>query len=142
MKMTTAMTGSVTNEWPTPWPLFRMLDEEFRFTLDPCATDESAKCGKYFTIRDDGLSKDWRGERVFMNPPYGQEIGGWVKKAAGGGADIVVALLPARTDTRWFHDWVYGKAELRFLRGRVRFEGGKSCAPFPSVIAIYRKTNN
>ena len=124
----------------TPQAVFDELDAEFGFTLDPCSTDANAKCPRHYTRKDDGLSKDWSGERVFMNPPYGREIGSWVEKAATSDA-LVVGLLPARTDTRWFHDWVYGRAELRFVRGRLKFERGGApgmSAPFPSMAAIWR----
>lgn len=124
--------------WSTPQDFFDALHKEFRFTLDPCATKFNAKCEKFFTVHDDGLAQSWKGERVFMNPPYGREISEWVKKAAGGGAKLVVALLPARTDTRWFHEYIYGKAEIRFVKGRLRFGGAKSCAPFPNMIVIWR----
>jgi site-specific DNA-methyltransferase (adenine-specific) len=130
---------SKTVEWATPQALFNSLNKEFNFTLDPCSTDENAKCTKHYTQKDDGLAQDWSGERVFMNPPYGRVIGEWVAKASTGGADIVVCLLPARTDTRWFHDFIYGKAEVRFIRGRVKFGDGKQSAPFPSMIVIFRK---
>jgi site-specific DNA-methyltransferase (adenine-specific) len=126
---------STTPEWATPQSTFDELNEEFHFTLDPCATKENAKCKKFFTAEDDGLSKSWGGERVFMNPPYGREIGRWVQKASQTGG--VVCLLPARTDTRWFHDYIYGKAEVRFIRGRLKFNDGKNSAPFPSMIVVF-----
>ncbi len=127
-------------EWPTPQTFFDMLDSEFRFTLDPCATSHNAKCENYFTRKDDGLNQDWGTHRVFCNPPYGREIGAWAKKcheSAQAGA-LVVLLVHARTDTRWFHDWVYGKAELRFVKGRLKFGDGTQSAPFPSLVAIFR----
>ncbi len=99
--------SSKTDLWSTPQDFFDKLDEEFDFTLDPCATPENAKCPIYFTKDDDGLEQDWSGERVFMNPPYGREIGKWVKKAYESNT-LVVCLLPARTDTRWWHDYVIG----------------------------------
>lgn len=101
---------SKTNEWATPQDFFDRLDEEFDFTLDPCATPENAKCSRYFTKGGDGLSQDWSGDRVFMNPPYGREIGKWVKKAyeeSQKGA-LVVCLIPARTDTSYWHEFVIG----------------------------------
>jgi site-specific DNA-methyltransferase (adenine-specific) len=91
--------SSATNEWATPQGLFDELNREFRFTLDPCATAENAKCERYYTKADDGLAQDWSGERVFCNPPYGREIGKWVAKCASGQADLSVMLIPARTDT-------------------------------------------
>lgn len=107
------------------------------FTLDPCATKENAKCGKFYTKEDDGLSKSWDGERVFMNPPYGREIGKWVKKASEIENGVCVCLLPARTDTAWFHDYIEGKGDITFIRGRVKFGDGKNSAPFPSMIVIF-----
>jgi len=130
-----------TPEWFTPQPLFDELNAEFRFTLDPCATTENAKCKKFFTQEQDGLAQDWSGERVFCNPPYGRTIGKWVEKLATGGAKLAVALLPSRTDTRWFHDHIWGKAEIRFVKGRIYFdsaESARSPAPFPSMIVIYQ----
>ena len=116
---------------------FDELDREFHFTLDPCATPENAKCKKFYTIDDDGLSKDWSGETVFCNPPYGREISKWVEKAATS-ATTTVMLIPARTDTTYFHDYIYGQAEIRFIRGRVKFGDSKSGAPFPSMIVVFR----
>lgn len=141
MAVTKGLFTSERDDWETPRGFFDALDAEFGFTLDPCSSDANAKCARHWTRADDGLSKDWSGERVFMNPPYGREIGRWVEKAATSGAEVVVGLLPARTDTAWFHDWVYGRAELRFLRGRLKFaQGGVQgqSAPFPSLLAIWR----
>lgn len=126
---------SDTPEWSTPKELFDELNKEFHFTLDPCATKENAKCKKFFTKEDDGLSRNWKGYRVFMNPPYGREIGKWIKKISEEGG---VALLPARTDTKWFHDYILGKAEIRFLKGRLKFGGSKNSAPFPSIICVFK----
>ena len=134
---------SNTDEWATPQWLFDELDAAYHFTLDPCATAENAKCAKYYTKEDDGLSKDWSDEAVFMNPPYGREIGKWVQKAyeeSHKGA-IVVCLLPSRTDTRWFHDYVMKAQEIRFLKGRLKFVGGNNSAPFPSVIVVFGKAS-
>lgn len=124
-----------TPEWSTPQDLFDKLNSEFNFTLDPCATKKNAKCVKFYTKQQDGLSKDWSGERVFMNPPYGRQIGLWVKKISEMGG---VALLPARTDTKWFHDYIYNKAEIRFIKGRLKFGNSKNSAPFPSMIVIFK----
>lgn len=131
------MFTSNTDMWATPQKFFDELDNEFRFTLDPCALPENAKCEKYFTPEDDGLSKDWNGETIFCNPPYGKEIGKWVKKCSET-IGTRVALLPARTDTKWFHDYIYGKAEIRFVKGRLKFGDSKNSAPFPSMVAIWR----
>lgn len=128
-------------DWATPWDLYNRLDKEFNFTLDVCATKENTKCSRFFSIEDNCLNQSWAGEVCFMNPPYGQEITFFVEKAkeeAEKGA-IVVGLLPARTDTRWFHEFVYGIAEIRFIRGRVKFVGASASAPFPSMIAVWRK---
>ena len=131
--------SSKTPEWSTPQEVFDALNSEFAFTLDPASTDENAKCKKHYTQEQDGLAQSWEGERVFVNPPYGRVIGAWVQKMSEGGASVCVALLPARTDTRWFHDYILGKAELRFLRGRLKFGGSKSSAPFPSMICVWGK---
>lgn len=132
--------SSATPEWATPQDFFDRLNMEFEFTLDPCATDDNHKCDKYFTEQDDGLAQDWGKNVVFMNPPYGKVIGDWVKKAyeSWQGGAIVVCLLPARTDTRWFHDYIYGQAEIRFVKGRLKFGDGKSPAPFPSMVVVFR----
>lgn len=132
--------SSKTVEWETPQDLFDRLNDEFHFTLDPCCTDENAKCKKHYTKEQDGLSQDWTGEIVYCNPPYGREMPKWIRKCyehyiQGGTA---VMLIPARTDTKAFHDYIYGKAEVRFLRGRLKFGGSKNSAPFPSLVAVYR----
>ena len=124
-------------EWTTPDGLFRELDAEFDFTLDPASTHENARCVKHFTIEENGLAQSWDGERVFCNPPYGRQIGKWVKKAAESKA-LSVLLIPARTDTSYFHDYILGKAEVRFIRGRLRFGDGIGSAPFPSMIVVFR----
>jgi site-specific DNA-methyltransferase (adenine-specific) len=131
--------SSATDEWPTPQAFFDKLDRRYRFTLDPCATPENAKCPLYFTKEQDGLLQDWGTHRVFCNPPYGRAIGAWTRKcfeASQAGA-LVVLLVTARTDTRWYHDWVQGKAKVEFLRGRLKFGKADNCAPFSSMLAIY-----
>lgn len=130
--------SSKTNEWATPQALFDDLNEEFKFTLDPCATNKNKKVAYYFTSRDDGLKQDWGKHTVFMNPPYGREIGKWVKKASEARGKIV-CLLPARTDTRWFWDNICDnpRAKIRFIKGRLKFGGHKNSAPFPSMIVIF-----
>lgn len=138
--ITSGMMSSNTPEWATPMEFFKELDKEFHFTLDPCSTHENAKCEKHYTKEDDGLKQDWGGHSVFCNPPYGRELHKWVKKCydeSKKGA-LVVMLIPARTDTRWFHQWIYGKAEIKFLKGRLKFGDAKSAAPFPSMVVIYR----
>ena len=132
--------SSKKSDWETPWDLFNALNEEFHFTVDVCAEEHNTKLKYYFSPEDDGLSVDWGNHICWMNPPYGREITKWVKKAweeSQKGA-TVVCLLPARTDTRWFHSYVLGKAEIRFIKGRLKFEGAKNSAPFPSMIVIYR----
>ena len=134
------MFSSKTDMWETPQDFFDALVQEFHFTLDVCATPENAKCERYYTQKDDGLSQPWNGV-VWCNPPYGREIGRWV--LAGSIASVaqrttVVMLLPARTDTKWFHDYILGKAEIRFVRGRLKFGGSKNSAPFPSMVVIFR----
>ena len=134
------MFSSKSNEWATPQDFYNKLNEEFHFNLDPCATSENAKCEKYFTIEDDGLKQEWGGYKVFVNPPYGREIKDWVKKSYEEGQKpntIVVMLIPARTDTAYFHDYIYGKAEIRFLRGRLKFGNSKNAAPFPSMVVVF-----
>jgi phage N-6-adenine-methyltransferase len=132
---------STTDQWETPQWLFDQLNQEFNFTLDPCATAENAKCAKYFTTKEDGLKQDWSGEIVFCNPPYGREISKWVRKAAEESKKhntTVVMLIPARTDTSYFHDYIYGKAkEIRFIRGRLKFGNAKNSAPFPSMVVVF-----
>ena len=146
--MNNALLSSKNMCWCTPQDFFDALNEEFGFVLDPAETDKTAKCSLYYTPETDGLSQSWdRGGAVFCNPPYGREIGKWVQKAfkeARGGYPIVL-LIPARTDTAYFHDYIYGKAEIRFIRGRLRFtdDNGNAAgpAPFPSMVVIYnRKT--
>lgn len=136
---TDLMFSSKTNEWATPQHLFDELDREFGFTLDPCATDENAKCRRYYTAEQDGLKQDWAGQTVFCNPPYGREIGKWVKKcyeeSLKGG--VVVMLIPARMDTTYVHDYIIGKAQMRFIRGRVKFGDAKQGAPFPSMVVVF-----
>ena len=124
--------------WETPPELFEQLDREFSFTLDVCALPENAKCQRYFTPEEDGLSKEWSGV-CWMNPPYGQEIGRWMQKAFTSSLRgcTVVCLVPARTDTEWWHQFAV-RGEIRFLRGRLKFRGAKSGAPFPSAIVIFR----
>lgn len=133
--------SSKTDMWETPQDFFDALDSEFNFNMDVCATPENAKTPYFFTKEMDGLAQSWHNLTCWMNPPYGREIGKWVKKAATSDAKIVVALLPARTCTRWFHDHIYGNpnAEIRFIKGRLKFGGSKNSAPFPSMVVIFRK---
>lgn len=130
---------SATDEWATPQFLFDALNAEFGFTLDPCATAENAKCKKFYTRTEDGLSQDWEEEVVFMNPPYGREIGAWIRKAyeSSRSSALVVCLVPARTDTGWWHRYAT-RGEIRFFKGRLKFGSGQNCAPFPSAVVIFR----
>lgn len=132
---------SKTDDWPTPRALFAMLHSEFDFTLDPCATAENAVCPLYFTAEQDGLAQDWGAHRVFCNPPYGRVVKAWARKcyeSAQRGA-LVVLLAASRTDTEWFQDYVLGKADVYFIRGRLQFGDRKGArAPFPSLVAAYR----
>ncbi|MEB3150286.1 MAG: DNA N-6-adenine-methyltransferase [Sphaerospermopsis sp.] len=135
---------SNTDLWGTPQKLFDELNLQWCFDLDVCAIPENAKCEKFFTPEQDGLKQDWTGV-CWMNPPYGREIGKWIKKAyneAQKGA-IVVALLPARTDTKWFHNWIYQKdsVQVDFIKGRLKFGDSKNSAPFPSMIVVFQKSN-
>lgn len=128
------------DEWPTPEELYAQLNEEFGFTLDPASTDENHKTEKYYTAVENGLKQDWGGERVFLNPPYSQ-VADWVKKAWEESTKpntLVVLLLPARTDTKYFHGYIQHRSEVRFLRGRLKFGDSTGNAPFPSMIVIYR----
>ena len=138
-RLTSGVFSSTTDLWATPQDFFDELNEEFEFTLDPCATPDNTKCAKFFTKEQDGLKQDWTGERVFCNPPYGRAIGAWVKKCHDEAqkGTLVVMLIPARTDTSYFHDYIYHKAEIRFIRGRLKFGGASQGAPFPSMVVIY-----
>ena len=137
------MTSSVDMKWSTPQAWFDYLDLEFDFTLDPCCTHKTAKCAKHFTSKEDGLSKSWGDETVFMNPPYGREIGKWVKKAyeASLKGAKVVCLIPARTDTKWWYKYCLKASGILFVKGRIKFEcDGKPLgvsAPFPSCFVIF-----
>ena len=138
---TKLMFSSEKDDWETPQDLFDKLDDEFHFTLDAASSDLNAKFEKHYTVEDDGLSQSWAGNNVFLNPPYGRNMKDWMRKAyeeSQAENTTVVVLVPARTDTAWFHDYVYGKAELRFLRGRLKFGGCENSAPFPSLVVVYR----
>lgn len=126
-------------DWETPKALFDKLNDEFQFTLDVCATKENAKCPKFFTPEDDGLKKDWRGT-CWMNPPYGKEIGKWIERAyyqSQQWGSVIVCLIPSRTDTRYWHDYVMKSKEIRFIKSRVKFVGATENAPFPSAIVVF-----
>lgn len=134
--------SSKTDNWATPQSFFDRLNAEFNFTLDPCADRDNAKCSRYYTVDDDGLAQDWAGECVFMNPPYGRVIGDWVRKAyeeAQNDNTVVVALIPARTDTKYWHEYVMKAKEIRLVKGRLKFGDGRNSAPFPSAVVIFEK---
>ncbi len=143
--ITQGLMSSNSREWETPQDFFDKLNAEFDFDLDACATPENAKCRLFHTIETDGLSKHWWEGTVFVNPPYGREIGEWVCKSyeeAKAGATVVM-LLPARTDTRWWHKWVMKAHEIRFVRGRLYFTDGDGKtvpAPFPSAVVVFLPT--
>ena len=125
--MNRVLFSSATEHWSTPDGLYRALDAEFHFTLDPCPHGAT-----------DGSLRSWRGHRVYCNPPYGRTIADWLNKARE--PELSVYLLPARTDTRWWHDHAMKADEIRFLRGRLKFGGARYNAPFPNVVLIYRNT--
>jgi len=139
--------SSKTNEWSTPNDLFQKLDLEFHFTLDPCCTHENAKCKKHFTSEENGLMQNWSNDIVFMNPPYGRQIGNWIKKAHESSLEgaTIVCLIPARTDTIYWHKHIWDEiknkprlgVEIRFIKGRIKFGEYKSSAPFPSAIIVF-----
>ena len=129
--------SSATDLWATPQDLYDKYHARYSFELDVCATAQNAKCARYFTVADDGLAQEWRG-RCWMNPPYGREIGAWMAKAwrSSEAGALVVCLVPARTDTAWWHDFA-SKGEIEFLRGRLKFGGHKNSAPFPSAVVVF-----
>jgi len=133
-----AMFSSKTDLWATPQSFFDDLDSEFGFELDVCALPSNAKCERYFTPADDGLSQTWSGV-CWMNPPYGKEIGLWMRKAylSSRQGATVVCLVPARTDTRWWHDYAM-RGQIRFIKGRLKFGDAKANAPFPSAVVIFQ----
>lgn len=139
-KINGSIYSSKSDEWATPQEIFDELDREFHFDLDPCATFDNRKCENFYTLQDNGLSHSWGGYRVFCNPPY-SEIGKWVEKCYREGTKdntLVVLLIPSRTDTKYFHDFIYQRAEIRFIRGRLKFGESSNYAPFPSMVAIFR----
>ena len=142
--MEKALFTSNSDEWETPLELYTRLNERFKFTLDPCSTKENHLCDKYYTKEENGLCKSWKGETVFVNPPY-SKIKQWVEKCykehETNGTTIVM-LIPSRTDTRYFHEYIYHKAEIEFIKGRLHFSNSKNSAPFPSMIVIYERYTN
>lgn len=142
MALREAMISSKSNEWSTPQDLFDALDQEFNFTLDPCSTHENAKCNKHYTIQEDGLSQDWSDEIVFMNPPYGGTTEKWIKKAfeeSQRGATVVCLIVNA-TDRGYWHKYIFPYAQqIRWIKGKLHFNGSKYTAPFGSAIVIFTK---
>ena len=133
-----------TDEWQTPKDLYNELNSLFNFTLDPCANNENHLCDKYYTKEENGLLQSWAGETVFCNPPY-SDCASWVKKCFIENYInniTIVLLIPVRTDTKYFHDFIYRKAEINFIKGRLRFSNSKKDAPFPSMIVVYHKKEN
>lgn len=138
------MFSSKKSDWETPQDFFDKLNNEFHFTLDSCADSKNAKCKKYFTVEQNGLIQDWNGETVFCNPPYGRKLKNWVQKAYDESLKpntTVVMLIPARTDTSYFHDYILPYADIRFIRGRLKFGKSKNAAPFPSMVVVFKGSN-
>lgn len=142
MSINAGLMSSLTDEWATPQELFDELNAEFNFTLDVCADDWNYKVDNYYTKEIDGLAQNWNGT-IWCNPPYGREIKHWIKKGyeASLTGSTVVMLIPARTDTAYWHEYVMN-GEIRFIRGRIKFVdrngGGQSPAPFPSAVVVFR----
>lgn len=137
MSITRGMMSSNTDMWETPQDLFDAYNSVYDFDIDVCAVPQNAKCERYFTPDVDGLKQDWVGT-CWMNPPYGRQIGKWVRKAyeESKNGSVIVCLLPARTDTAWFHDYCM-KGKIELLRGRLKFCGSKNSAPFPSCVVVF-----
>ena len=133
-----SMYSSEKKDWETPDFLFKALDNEFNFNLDPCSDGVNAKCKSFFTKAEDGLTKEWEGS-IFMNPPYGRGIEKWMEKALNSSkaGALVCCLVPARTDTRWWHNYAM-KGEVRLLSKRLTFKGANNKAPFPCAIVIFK----
>lgn len=145
MHNTQIMFSRGNNEWSTPQDFYDKINTEFNFTLDPCSTLENHKCSKYYTEDDDGLSKSWKGETVFCNPPFGQ-LPSWAEKCLNESMDnstTIVMLIPARTDTKWFHKYICNQpnVEIRFVDKRLRFGVSKQPAPFPCLLVIFNGKN-
>jgi len=144
MTLIKSMVSSKTNEWETPQWFFNLLNTEFNFTLDPCATDNNHKCEKYFTISSNGLKQDWSNDIVFMNPPYGGHTGDWIKKSLNESKKgaTVVCLIVSATDRSYWHDYIFPYAkQIRFIRGRLKFGEADSTAPFASAVIIFSPRN-
>lgn len=141
--MNKGMFTSISYEWETSKYLFNALNKKYNFTLDLCANENNKLCKKYFTIGNSCLNKKIKNEIIFCNSPYERKIKEFIKKCYDLKKynKIIVMLLPARTDTIWFHDYIYIKSEILFLKGRLKFSNSKNSAPFPIMIVIYRKDN-
>ena len=140
MPINSSLFKSETCEWETPIEFFEKYDGIFHFDLDVCATEQNKKCKAYFSKEQNGLIQKWHG-KCWMNPPYGKEISKWMKKAfesvMNEDAELVCCLVPARTDTAWWHDYAM-MGEITFIRGRLKFGGSKNGAPFPSAVVVFR----
>lgn len=141
---TKLMFSSKSNDWATPQAFFDKLDGIYGpFTLDAAASADNYKVSNFYTEADDSLAQDWSGNRVFLNPPYGRRLKDWVKKAHEEGQKqdtVVVMLIPARTDTAYWHDYVMKADEIRFVRGRIKFGDETNSAPFPSAVVVFRQS--
>ena len=135
--------SSAKDDWETPQEFFDRYDNIYHFTLDAASSDQNAKCVQHYTAETDGLHNSWGGQTVWLNPPYGRTIGDWVRKAYEESQKqntTVVCLLPARTDTKWFHDYCK-HGEIEFIRGRLRFGSSKNSAPFPSMVVVFKSSD-
>jgi len=139
MALNPVLFSSERGDWETPQNIFNALNDEFQFTLDAAADINNKKCASFFDKESDGLKQDWSGV-VWLNPPYGKGVEDWICKAIRETLNGVttVMLLPARTSNDWFHRYIYNRYEIRFLRGRLRFVGAESSAPFASMIVIFK----
>lgn len=141
------MFSSATDQWETPQAFFDKLNEEFHFALDVAADNTNFKCERYYDKSIDGLIQPWctpPSYAVWCNPPYGKAVGKWVEKAFKESltGQTIVMLLPVRTDTKWFHDYIYNKAEIRFVKGRLKFGDSVNSAPFPSMVVVFNGNKN
>lgn len=135
VQLNRGMFTSAREDWETPDELYDKYNRRYHFTVDVCADEKNHKCARYFTKDQDGLKQNWDGERCWCNPPYGKAVAEFVKKAVESKA-LTVMLIPARTDTMWFHTYIYMRYPVEFIKGRITFKGAKHNAPFPSMIVI------
>jgi len=141
------MMSSKKMDWQTPQAFFDKLNQEFGFTLDPATNGTNALCPKFFTEAQDALAQSWQGETCYVNPPYGRVLKNWIRKAYEESQDpntTVVMLIPARTDTKYWHEYVMQASEIRFVQGRLKFGGGQTDdpAPFPSAVVVFKGGHN